>query len=110
MTPDASPTVRRQLAGRVALNVMAVLLLFLLIGGGILRFFGISLEVVRIAGGIVVFNAAWRTMNAQPKISRQENRDVIQQVEHHDDIALIPMTIPILAGPGSIAVTLGLAA
>lgn len=110
VTPNASPTVRRQLAGRVALNVIAVLLLFLLVGGGILRFFGISLEVVRIAGGIVVFNAAWQTMNAQPKISRQENRDVIQHLEHHEDIALIPMTIPMLAGPGSIAVTLGLAA
>lgn len=110
VTPDASPTVRRQLAGRVALNVIAVLLLFLLVGGGILRFFGISLEVVRIAGGIVVFNAAWQTMNAQPKISRRENRDVIQHLEHHEDISLIPMTIPMLAGPGSIAVTLGLAA
>ena len=110
MTPDASLTVRRQLEGRVAVNVIAVLLLFLLVGGGILRFFGISLEVVRIAGGIVVFNAAWQTMNAQPKISRRENQGVIQHLEHHEDISLIPMTIPMLAGPGSIAVTLGLAA
>ncbi|MFE4107293.1 MarC family protein [Almyronema epifaneia] len=110
LTTHASQSVRRQLAQRTALYVLLVLLLFLFIGGGILRFFGISLEVVRIAGGIVIFNAAWQTMNSQPKLSPRDNAAAIHRLEQHEDISLIPMTIPMLAGPGSIAVTLGLAA
>ncbi|NJL88135.1 MAG: MarC family protein [Leptolyngbyaceae cyanobacterium SM1_1_3] len=110
LTTDASQSVRRRLAQRTALYVLLVLLLFLLIGGGILRFFGISLEVVRISGGIVVFHAAWQTMNSQPKLTPRDNAAAVHCVDQHEDISLIPMTIPMLAGPGSIAVTLGLAA
>ncbi|MEM6425895.1 MAG: MarC family NAAT transporter [Cyanobacteria bacterium P01_H01_bin.119] len=110
LTASASDRVRHQFARRTALNVMVVLIVFLLVGGWILRFFGISLEVVRIAGGIVVFHAAWQTMNAKPKLSRQENQGAIHSIDHHEDISFMPMTIPMLAGPGSIAVTLGLSA
>ncbi|KPQ34440.1 MAG: multiple antibiotic resistance protein [Phormidesmis priestleyi Ana] len=97
-------------AKRIAINVISLLVIFLLIGGGILRFFGVSLEVVRIAGGIVVFHAAWNTMNAESKISELENEDATQRADQHEDISFMPMTIPLLAGPGAIAVVLGLAA
>ena len=49
-------------------------------------------------------------MNAKPKLSRQENQGAIHSIDHHEDISFMPMTIPMLAGPGSIAVTLGLSA
>jgi multiple antibiotic resistance protein len=110
LTVGASKQRRRQLALKTALSVIAVLVLFLLVGGAILRYFGISLAMVRIAGGIVIFNAAWQTMNAQPKLTTSENQAAVRQVDHHDDISFVPMTIPMLAGPGSIAVTLGLSA
>lgn len=110
LTSGASKDLRRQFAGRIALNVVFVLVLFLLVGGGILRFFGISLDVVRIAGGIVIFHAAWQSMNAQPKLPAPENQAAVHKIELHEDISFMPMTIPMLAGPGSIAVTLGLAA
>ncbi|MEO1122611.1 MAG: MarC family NAAT transporter [Cyanobacteria bacterium J06635_15] len=110
LTATASERVRRQFAWRTTLNVLVVLIVFLLVGGWILRFFGISLEVVRIAGGIVVFHAAWQTMNAKPKLSNQDNQVAIHSIEQHEDIAFMPMTIPMLAGPGSIAVTLGISA
>ena len=55
LTASASDRVRHQFARRTALNVMVVLIVFLLVGGWILRFFGISLEVVRIAGGLSCF-------------------------------------------------------
>ncbi|MEL6903750.1 MAG: MarC family protein, partial [Cyanobacteria bacterium J06606_4] len=93
-----------------AINVVLLLIGFLLVGGGILRFFGISLEVVRIAGGIVVFHAAWNTMNAESRLSDLENEDAAQRAGQHEDISFMPMTIPLLAGPGAIAVALGLAA
>ena len=110
LTAGVPEMLRRSYARRIARNVVILLVCFLLLGGGILRFFGISLEVVRIAGGIVVFHAAWNTMNAESKLSDVENQDVIQKAGQHKDISFMPMTIPLLAGPGAIAVALGLAA
>lgn len=110
LTSNVPKQLRWQFAQRTAFYVVLVLIAFLLVGGGLLRFFGISLAVVRIAGGIVVFHAAWETMNAKPKLTPPENQAATYRVEHHEDISFMPMTIPMLAGPGSIAVTLGLAA
>ncbi len=110
LTAGVPQALRRQYAKRIARNVIVLLVSFLLVGGGILRFFGVSLEVVRIAGGIVVFHAAWNTMNAESKLSDLENEDASQKADQHQDISFMPMTIPLLAGPGAIAVALGLAA
>ncbi|MBE9064925.1 MarC family protein [cf. Phormidesmis sp. LEGE 11477] len=110
LTAGVPESLRRIYARRIALNVIFLLVGFLLVGGTLLRFFGVSLEVVRIAGGIVVFHAAWNTMNAESKVSELENRDATDKAEHHKDISFMPMTIPLLSGPGAIAVALGLAA
>ncbi|MEL6901622.1 MAG: MarC family protein [Cyanobacteria bacterium J06606_4] len=110
LTAGVPESLRRSYARKIARNVILLLVGFLLVGGGILRFFGISLEVVRIAGGIVVFHAAWHTMNADSKMSELENEDATQRAGQHEDISFMPMTIPLLAGPGAIAVALGLAA
>ncbi|MEL7354158.1 MAG: MarC family protein [Cyanobacteria bacterium J06560_5] len=110
LTAGVPKVLRDRYAKRIAINVVLLLIGFLLVGGGILRFFGISLEVVRIAGGIVVFHAAWNTMNAESRLSDLENEDAAQRAGQHEDISFMPMTIPLLAGPGAIAVALGLAA
>ncbi|MBE9076505.1 MarC family protein [Romeria aff. gracilis LEGE 07310] len=110
LTAGVPPALRRRYAWKIALNVILLLVLSLLIGGSVLRFFGVSLEVVRIAGGIVVFHAAWHTMNSEPKLSNLENEAAVHRAGEHKDITFMPMTLPLLAGPGSIAVTLGLAA
>ena len=110
LTAGVPESLRRIYARRIALNVIFLLVGFLLVGGVILRFFGVSLEVVRIAGGIVVFHAAWNTMNAESKVSELENQDATDKAVHHRDISFMPMTIPLLSGPGAIAVALGLAA
>jgi multiple antibiotic resistance protein len=90
--------------------VVVLLVGALLVGGSILNFFGVSLAVVRIAGGMVVFHAAWGAMNSDPKLNDIDNQDVAKRLDQHKDIAFMPMTIPLLAGPGAIAVTVGLAA
>jgi multiple antibiotic resistance protein len=110
LTAGIPPSVRNQYAQRIGRNVVLLLIASLLVGGSVLRFFGVSLEVVRIAGGIVVFHAAWRAMNSDPKLNQVDNQTVAQRIDDHKDISFMPMTIPLLAGPGSIAVTLGLAA
>ena len=111
LTAGVPPRLRRRYAKRIAINVIVLLISFLIVGGSILRFFGVSLEVVRIAGGMVVFHAAWNAMNADAKkLTDLENQEATQRVDDHEDISFMPMTIPLLAGPGAIAVALGLAA
>jgi multiple antibiotic resistance protein len=110
LTAGLPAATRNRYALRIGRNVVLLLIASLLVGGSVLRFFGVSLEVVRIAGGIVVFHAAWRAMNSDPKLNQVDNAEAAQRVDEHKDIAFMPMTIPLLAGPGSIAVTLGLAA
>lgn len=102
--------IRRRFARRTAIYAISVLIFFLLVGGSILRFFGISLEIVKIAGGIIVFKAGWQTLNSEPKLKSLAEGKATTYEENHEDISFIPMTIPMSAGPGSIAVTLGLAA
>ncbi len=91
-----------------------VLAVFLLIGGGILHFFGISLEVVRLAGSIVVFHSAWQMIGARPKLTERENQEAAYKTDHKEDICFLPMTVPLLAGSSALgsafAVTLGLSA
>lgn len=110
LTSGASRTLRNHLALKIAGYMFLVLVIFLLIGGSVLSFFGLSIAVVKIAGGIVVFEAGWRALKEKPKLTPKDEKVAELKAEHHQNIAFIPMTIPLLAGPGSIAVTLGLAA
>ncbi|PSR17302.1 antibiotic resistance protein MarC [filamentous cyanobacterium CCP3] len=110
LTTGVPTSLRNRYALRIARNVVVLLVGTLLVGGSVLRFFGVSLAVVRIAGGIVVFHAAWRAMNSDPKLTDVDSQEAVQRVDEHKDIAFMPMTIPLLGGPGAIAVTLGLAA
>lgn len=110
LTIEASDQLRRQWAKRIAWYTMATLIVFLVIGGGILRFFGISLEVIRVAGGIVIFHSAWQMMSANPRLTPRENQEATGKTDRREDICFMPMTVPMLAGPGAIATILGLSA
>ena len=102
--------IRNKFARRTSIYAVCVLIFFLLIGGSILSFFGISTDIVKIAGGIIVFKSGWQTLNSEPKLKPTSNANTIAHEKEYEDISFIPMTIPLSAGPGSIAITLGLAA
>ncbi len=110
LTTGVPASMRNRYALNIARNVVVLLIGTLLVGGSVLRFFGVSLAVVRIAGGIVVFHAAWKAMNSDPKLNEVDNQDAALRLGEHKDISFMPMTIPLLGGPGAIAVALGLAA
>jgi multiple antibiotic resistance protein len=96
---------RKQAAQQIVINVILILATFLLGGRAVLEFFGISLNVLRIAGGLLVANAAWEMVT-----SRQRLTDAEQQMrQEKESIAFTPMAIPLIAGPGSIGVVIGLA-
>ena len=97
---------RNALAGRVAINSFFLLLGSLFVGSHVLEFFGISLPVVRIAGGLVVTAFGWKLLNSDAKPDGEHSPT--------DNVATVPdsfypLTMPLTVGPGSIsvAITLG---
>jgi len=93
-------------AGRVALNGFLLLLGSLFVGSHVLEFFGLTLPVVRVAGGLVVTAAGWGLLN-QEIDSRAAPTTETAGKEEPD--AFFPLTLPLTVGPGSItvAITLG---
>ncbi len=85
---------------------MVVILVCSLFGGGlIIRFFGISIPGIRIAGGLLVSGLAL-SMLAAPREDTEEPRRR-EEARSKRDISLTPLAMPMLSGPGSIALTIG---
>jgi multiple antibiotic resistance protein len=104
MTKDYPVTVRHGLAYRVAIYGSLLLVVALFVGPYVLSFFGVSLPDIEIAGGIFVFYTAWGMLTARPKVTGAEAREAADSA----DIAFFPLTMPITAGAGSLAVTISL--
>ena len=105
LTGSDSRTERRKQAQRTALNVVLILALFLFAGRTVLEFFGISLNVLRIAGGLLVAHAAWEMVTSKQRMTDSEHQAAVEK----EDVSFTPMAIPLIAGPGSIGVVIGLA-
>ena len=105
MTSSVSDSDRHRLAALIGKNTFLLLLAVLLLGGWLLKLFGISIPVIRVAGGLLLFNTAWRMLNNEPRISADEQEELKTKMTAR---AFFPLTLPVTAGPGSIAVTLTL--
>jgi len=106
LTSEMAPSERRKTALKTALYVIGILVVFLFFGRFVLNFFGISLPVLQIAGGLIVANTAWGMVTASSRMTPAESHEATTK----EDISLTPMAMPMLSGPGSIGVVMGLAA
>jgi multiple antibiotic resistance protein len=106
LTSTQSHEARGALARRVAINGFVLLLGSLFVGSHVLAFFGITLPVVRIAGGLAVASFGWRLL--RDGATAADNRSEAQQSKTVD--AFYPLTMPLTVGPGSIAVAIALGA
>ena len=107
LTRPWSAAERNALALRVAINSFLLLLGSLFVGSHVLAFFGITLPVVRVAGGMVVTAFGWRLLHSdeQPQILRKPDAGGTTK---GPDAAFYPLTMPLTVGPGSIAVAITL--
>lgn len=106
LTDDASELEMKQTARKAVTYMFFVLFVFLLAGTFILSFFGISLSGIRIAGGLIIAQAGFGMLNPNKrggKISKEEHEQAKEKV----DISFSPLAMPLLSGPGSIAVVIG---
>jgi multiple antibiotic resistance protein len=101
LTHNQSPEQVRRTARRSVFAVFLILLISALIGKVILELFGISLASFKVAGGILFLFMGLEMINAQPSRTRQTPEET-EEAEHREDIAIVPMALPQLAGPGAI--------
>ena len=110
LTGDYAPAERRLLSQRIAVNSFMLLVASCLIGTHILAFFGISLPIVQVGGGLIVVATGWDMLR------RNDDDDRASGVRHEVDPrdiyrhAFYPLTLPLTVGPGSISVAITLGA
>jgi len=86
-----------------SINVFLILIISFFIGKYVLLFFGISIDSLRIAGGLIIVNSGFSLLSGQFNKKRGINKKIENDAQKRNDIALTPLAIPMLAGPGSIS-------
>src|SRR4030095_4210445 len=108
LTRNYPQAAQKVLARKIAAYGFALLVISALFGSEILAFFGISLFVVQIAGGLVVATAGWNLLNQREDApSAKHAPETLQDALDH---AFFPLTLPLTVGPGSISVAITLGA
>ena len=107
LTSDDSPADRLNTALRACLYMMAILSVAYLGGQYILNFFGINIQHLRIAGGILLMRSAFDLLT--PGANRDRvGPAALEESKLKDDVSFTPLAMPMLSGPGSMAICIGL--
>jgi multiple antibiotic resistance protein len=113
---DAPPGVFRSLARRIAINNVIFLAVIEVLGTTILRFFGISLPIVQLSGGIVIAAMGWGVLNERSAGASSRNKGEEadssgeKDMSHLEESVFYPFTFPITSGPGTLVGLLTLTA
>jgi len=103
LTQDDDKKERSRISLWTAIDVALILLISFFIGQYVLTFFGISIDALRIAGGMIIVGSGFSLLSGKFKKTRGINKSVESEIQNRNDIALTPLAMPMLAGPGSIS-------
>ena len=111
-TRDLAPRTRAHVARWVGIYAFCIVTVSLYIGAYVLSFFGISIPVLRVAGGIVICMSGWRMLNEPDATgTRQSETPTPRSVDVPPSrLAFYPLTMPLTTGPGTISVAVSLGA
>jgi multiple antibiotic resistance protein len=111
-TREFEPRVRAQVSRWVAIYSFSIVTASLYVGAYVLSFFGISIPVLRVAGGIVVAMSGWRMLNAPDATEqRRSETPTPRSIDASPSrLAFYPLTMPLTTGPGTISVAISLGA
>ena len=96
---------RKQVAVRGSLIAFAILTVFALFGAGILGALGISMGAFRIAGGLMLFVISFEMIFEKRNERKEKTTDAAITKDHIHNLAVFPLAIPLIAGPGAISAT-----
>ena len=108
LTDNNTEEHRRKMANKASMYAFFILIAFLYGGTYIINFFGLSLEGIRIAGGLMIMSWAFSLLNPETG-GRKPSQEDEDDARDKADISFSPMAMPLLSGPGSIAVVIGFA-
>lgn len=108
MTRDLDDVQRALLARRVGINAFLLVMCSIFVGNYVIEFFGLSVPIIRVGGGMIVCALAWRLLQSDDggesaRLRPNTNEEMAAR-------AFYPMTLPLTVGPGSIAVAITLGA
>jgi len=105
LTAERPPADTRKVAGKAFAYSFLILAVFALAGRFIIAFFGISLAAFQIAGGFILFRISIDMLQGRGHFNRLDTSSSLKAAEY-GDIALVPLAVPLMAGPGSITTVL----
>ncbi len=104
LTQDEETAERKKTALLTAINVLVILVISYFLGKYLLQFFGISLNSLRIAGGLIIVSSGFALLTGRfAKHKGMKNKRVQKDLSQRERFSLTPLAIPMLAGPGSIS-------
>jgi multiple antibiotic resistance protein len=111
-TQGLDERLRAQLSRWVAIYAFAIVTTSLYIGAYVLEFFGISLPVLRVAGGIVIAMSGWKMLTGPDATEqrRSETASALRPAVVPSSLAFYPLTMPLTTGPGTISVAISVGA
>ena len=104
LTQEHAKKERAKIAFWTALDVLIILFLSFFAGQYILSFFGITLNALKIAGGLIITSSGFALLTGKFREHKGMKRKRVQEdINNRDAISLTPLAIPMLAGPGTIS-------
>ncbi len=107
LTEDLTDELRERVSKRATVIAAALLIVIVLTGGAILKFFGVSVDGLRIAGGVLLFMVAIDMLKGSPASEKYFEKGM--QHKDVDSLAVFPIALPIYSGPGAITAAIVLA-
>jgi multiple antibiotic resistance protein len=105
LSAEFSPEGARGLASRACLFAFVILGLFVVLGRFIIDFFGIGLPAFQIAGGLILLRIAFDMLEGRGHFNRLDTSSSLVAADYRD-VALVPLAMPLLSGPGAITTVL----
>ena len=105
MTANKSEFEIKQIALKTSIAVAIILVISIWLGNAVLQFFGITMPAFRIASGLLVLLVAIAMFHAKTSGASNTDQETIEAA-HQDDISIVPLAMPLLAGPGAISLVI----
>lgn len=109
LTDGDDAELRRKVAFKSLLSAFLIITVFCLLGSVIFTLFGITLPAFRITGGVLVALIGYQMLHGDQSAVQHTNEDILVSREAALSVAITPLAIPILAGPGTIATAMSFA-
>lgn len=108
LTQNDTVPEQRQQALRACLYMALILAVFFVAGQHVLSFFGLRIHDLRIAGGLMILKTGFELLSSKAHRGKKVSKGVVKESIHKEDISFTPLAMPMLSGPGAIAVSISM--